>query len=164
MSKNLRLLYILERSALYLVLALGAYEAIAYLFIDKKWAEIILFGNFNYYFYLYILLAVAIPYALLFKNKLHRNFKFIASISIILGTFLGKIIFVYGGNAYPMSNRFGVGFEKYNEYELVKEIIFFMPPRSEVAIVVGSIGVVLFIFRLTDMLLSVSEVNQSQID
>lgn len=154
------LAYYLERAALYFVLALGAYEAIAYLFIDKKWAEIILFGDFKYYFYLYIILAVLIPYALLFKDYGNRPLKYIAAASIILGTFLGKAIFIYGGNAYPMNNRFGVGFEKYYEYEEVKDVIFFMPPWSEIAIVIGSVGVILFIFRIADLYLSVSIVDE----
>ena len=160
--KSAMLMHLIERGALGFVMALGAYEAIAYLFIDKKWAEIILFGDFKYYFYLYIILAVLIPFALLYKHYLNNYFKLIASISIILGTFLGKIIFVYGGNAYPMNNRFGVGFEKYYEYEEAKEIIFFMPPWSEIAIVVGSIGVVLFIFRVADLFFSVSIVEQKK--
>ena len=160
MKKDSILMHILERGALFLIMALGAYEAIAYLFIDKKWAEIILFGDFKFYFYLYIMLAVALPAALLFKQNLAKYLKIIASVSIIVGTFLGKMIFVYGGNVYPMNNRFGVGFEKYNEYEQAKEMIFFMPPLSEIAIVVGSIGIILFIFRLADMLLSVSKVSE----
>ena len=159
-SKSTLLMYTLERWAFYFVMALGAYEAVAYLFIDKKWAEIILFGDFKFYFYLYIILAVVIPVAFLFKNSLNKYFKLAAAISIILGTFLGKIIFVYGGNAYPMNNRFGVGFEKYNEYEQAQEIIFFMPPWSEIAIVIGSIGIILFIYRLADMLFSVSEASE----
>ena len=106
------------------------------------------------------MLAVALPAALLFKQNLAKYLKIIASVSIIVGTFLGKMIFVYGGNVYPMNNRFGVGFEKYNEYEQAKEMIFFMPPLSEIAIVVGSIGIILFIFRLADMLLSVSKASE----
>jgi Ni/Fe-hydrogenase subunit HybB-like protein len=157
--KSSTLGYVLERAALYFVMALGVYEAVAYLFIDKKWAEIILFGAFKYYFYLYIILAVIIPFGLLFKNYLNKSLKLVAAISIILGTFLGKIIFIYGGNAYPMNNRFGIGFEKYYEYEEAKEIIFFMPPWSEIAIVVGSVGVILFIFRIADLYLSVSIVE-----
>ncbi len=160
LRRDFVLMHTLERTTLFFVIALGAYEAIAYLFIDKKWAEIILFGDFKYYFYLYILLAVAIPFAFLFQHYLNRYFKIIAALSIVFGTFLGKIIFVYGGNAYPMSNRFGVGFEKYGEYEAVKEMIFFMPPWSEIFITIGSIGVVLFIFRLSDMFLSVSKINK----
>ena len=160
MCKSALLMHILERGALYFVLALGAYEAIAYLFIDRKWAEIILFGDFKYYFYLYILLAVIIPFTLLFKDYLNKYFKLIASLSIIVGTFLGKAIFVYGGNAYPMSDRFGAGFEKYGEYEEVKEVIFFMPPWSEIAIVIGSIGIILFIFRVADLFFGVSVVEE----
>ncbi len=157
MKKDSILMHILERGALFLIMVLGAYEAIAYLFIDKKWAAIILFGDFKFYFYLYIILVVALPFALLFKENLGKYIKIIASVSIIIGTFLGKIIFVYGGNVYPMNNRFGVGFEKYSEYEEVKEMIYFIPPWSEIAIVVGSIGIILFIFRLSDIVLSVSK-------
>ena len=157
--KSTILAHILERAALYFVMALGAYEAVAYLFIDKKWAEIILFGDFKYYFYLYIILAVIIPFALLFKHYMNRYFKYLAAASIILGTFLGKAIFIYGGNAYPMNNRFGIGFEKYYEYEEALEVIFFMPPWSEIAIVIGSVGVILFIFRVADLYLSVSIVE-----
>ena len=158
--KDAVLLHILQRATIYLVVALGAYEGIAYLFIDKKWAEIILFGDFKFYFYLYMILAVAIPFSLLFKDYANKSLKVIAFISIIIGTFIGKIIFVYGGNAYPMNNRFGVGFEKYYEYEQAKEIIFFMPPWSEIAIVIGSMGIILFIFRVADMYLSVSKVSE----
>ncbi|MDQ7066597.1 MAG: NrfD/PsrC family molybdoenzyme membrane anchor subunit [Sulfurimonas sp.] len=160
MCNSITLMYTLEKIALGFIIALGGYEVIAYLFIDKKWAEIILFGSFKYYFYLYILLAVVIPTALLFRHYLHRYFKLIASISIIIGTYLGKAIFVYGGNAYPMSDRFGVGFEKYGEYEEVKDIIFFMPPISEIAIVVGSIGVILFIYRVTDLFFGISTIQK----
>ncbi len=148
LRRNCKQTYILERATLYFVLALGAYEAVAYLFIDKNWAQIILFGDFKYYFYLYIALAVVIPFALLFRRKLTRKLKLLAALFIICGTYLGKLIFVYGGNAYPMSNRFGVGFEKYSEYEQVKEIIFFMPSFGEIAVVIGSFGIFLFIYRV----------------
>ncbi len=66
------------------------------------------------------------------------------------------MIFVYGGNAYPMSDRFGVGFEKYSEYEPVKDVIFFMPPWGEIAIVIGSLGIIIGIYRIVDAYLSVS--------
>jgi hypothetical protein len=55
-----------------------------------------------------------------------------------------------------MTDRFGVGFEKYGEYEEVKEVIFFMPPVSEIAIVIGSIGIVLIIVRVSNLLFSIS--------
>ena len=158
--RSLLLMYMLERATLYLIMALGAYEATAYLFIDKKWAEIILFGDFKYYFYMYLIMAVALPFALLFKHHLNIYLRAIAAISIVIGTYIGKIIFVYGGNAYPLSDRFGVGFEKYMEYDQVKDVIFFMPPMGEIAIVVGSIGIILIIYRVIDSFFSVSSMRE----
>ena len=154
------LLSLLEKISLYTVMALGAYEATAYLFIDKKWAAIILFGDFKYYFYTYLAMAVGIPFFLLFKESFSIRYKVFASIFIIAGTYLGKMIFVYGGNAYPMSDRFNLGFEKYSEYEPVKDIIFFMPPWGEIAVVIGSFGIIIVIYKLADAYFSVSKVQE----
>ena len=151
---------LIQKVTLYSVIALGAYEATAYLFIDKKWAEIILFGDFKFYFYAYLAMAVGIPFALLFKDLPHNGYKILAAVFIIVGTYLGKMIFVYGGNAYPMSDRFGVGFEKYTEYEPIKEVIFFMPPVGEIAIVVGSLGIIVLLYKVTDAFLSVSKIRE----
>ena len=154
------LLSLLQKITLYAVMALGAYEATSYLFIDKKWAAIILFGDFKYYFYAYLAMAIGIPFVLLFKESLSIRYKVLASIFVIVGTYLGKMIFVYGGNAYPMNDRFNIGFEKYSEYEPVKEVIFFMPPWGEIAIVFGSFGIILLIYKLADAYLSVSRIQE----
>ncbi len=159
-SKCIDLMSLLQKITLYSVMALGAYEATAYLFIDKNWAQIILFGDFKFYFYAYLLLAVAIPFVLLFKDFVHNFTKVVAAFAIIIGTYLGRAIFVYAGNAYPMSDRFGVGFEKYGEYDVVKEVIFFMPPLGEIAIVVGSLGIILLIYRVVDSIFSVSLIQE----
>lgn len=159
-TKCAGLMSLIQKMTLYAVIALGAYEATAYLFIDKKWADIILFGDFKYYFYAYLALSVGIPFVLLFNSFMHNGFKIIASISIIFGTYLGKLIFVYGGNAYPMSNRFGVGFEKYSEYAPIKSVIFYMPPLSEIAICIGSIGIIIFLYKMTDAFVSISKLQE----
>ncbi len=153
------LMALIQKITLYMVIALGVYEATAYLFIDKRWAEIILFGDFKLYFYLYLTLAVGIPFIVLFQHSIHNYYKILASISIIVGTYLGKIIFVYGGNAYPMSDRFGVGFEKYGEYTPLRDIIFFMPSFGEIAVVVGSIGIVILVYSIIDIYFSVSKMR-----
>ena len=158
--RSVLLMFMLERATLYFVMALGAYEATAYLFIDKKWAEIILFGDFKYYFYLYLMMAVAIPFALLFKHYMNIYLRVFAAVSIIIGTYIGKMVFLYGGNAYPLSDRFGVGFEKYFEYGEVKEVIFFMPLLGEIAIVIGSVGIILVIYKVVDSLFSVSLIRE----
>lgn len=154
------LLNSLKQMALYSVIVLGAYEAVAYLFIDKKWAAIILFGDFKFYFYAYIFLAVGIPFVLFFKNQTGNFIKVLAAFSIVIGTYLGRLIFVYGGNAYPMNDRFGVGFEKYGEYEPVREVILFAPSVGEISIVIGSFGVVLIVYKVIDSLLSVSLIRE----
>ena len=155
-TKCTSLMSLIQKLTLYSVVALGAYEATAYLFIDKKWAEIILFGDFKYYFYAYLILAVGLPFILLLKDFGHNSYKIFASISIIIGTYIGKMIFVYGGNAYPMSDRFGVGFEKYSEYNSYKDVIFFMPPFGEIAVVIGSIGIIVLFYKIVDAFFSVS--------
>ena len=154
-----KLIDFLRISALYFLALLAAYEALAYLFIDKKWGAIILFGQFKLYFYLYLFLAIGLPFILEFKKyKKHHLLVILGSVSMILGTYLGRYIFVYGGNAYPMSDRFGTGFEKYGEYESVKEFIFFNPHFSEILVVIGSIGVVLVVYKIIDKLFSVSKI------
>ena len=109
------LIHFLRVSILYAMAVLAIYEAIAYLFIDKDWGAIILFGEFKFYFYLYLFLAVGLPFLLKFKKHSNLLWVTLGAISVVIGTYLGRYVFVYGGNAYPMSNRFGTGFEKYGE-------------------------------------------------
>jgi len=154
----------LKQVAIVVIILLAAYEATAFLFIDKSWASVILFGNFKYDFYIYIVLAIGLPFALLtykiLKGEVHHIMTMFASISIIIGTYIGRFIFVYGGNAYPMSDRFGTGFEKYGEYEIVKETIFHAPSLPEIFVVIGSIGVILVVYKLFDLFLSVSSISK----
>ncbi len=152
------LINFLKDIALFSIVILGAYEATAYLFIDPTWGLMILFGNFKFYFYTYIAIAIGIPFVLIFRAQTSNTAKFIASIFIVVGAYIGRLIFVYGGNAYPMSDRFGIGFEKYGEYEVVKDIIFFMPSWGEIFIVIGSFGVILMIYKLLNSLFSVSKI------
>ena len=150
------LMELLSKITLYSVIVLGFYEIIAYLIVDSRAMLMMLFGPFSWYMYAYFIMTVMVPFGLLFWNSNRVMVKLAASISVILGTYLGRMVFVYGGNAYPLSDRFGVGFEKYGEYEPVKEVIFFLPSWGEIAIVLGSIGIVVFVYRILDSLLSVS--------
>jgi Ni/Fe-hydrogenase subunit HybB-like protein len=164
-SKNefLTLTIFLKKVTLVSIIALASYEATAFLFIDKKWANIVLFGNFKYDFYIYVIFAIALPFGLLslklIKKEVSNIVTIIASILIIIGTYIGRLIFVYGGNAYPMSDRFGTGFEKYGEYEIIKDFIFFSPTLTEIFIVIGSVGVVILAYTVLDKLFSVSKIR-----
>ncbi len=159
-EKCFELLALLKETALLSILALGAYEATASVFIDQKWRAIILYGDHNYLFYTYIALTVGIPFMLLYGTRVHRLFIALSAILIITGSYIGRLIFVYGGNAYPMSDRFGTGFEKYGEYEPVKQMILELPSRGELFVVLGSIGVMLLIYKLFDLYLDVSKTAQ----
>lgn len=158
------LLLFLKRATLAFIMILASYEVISFLFIDKKWASTILFSGFNYEFYVYALFALVIPFALLVYRLLKREVKhslfILAALSIIVGTYIGRFIFVYGGNAYPMSDRFGTGFEKYGEYDLIQDFIYFAPPASEICIVIGSVGVVFAVYKVLDNFFSVSKIRE----
>jgi len=149
----------LRVNALYIFAALAIYEVIAYLFIDKDWGSIILFGEFKWYFYAYIILAVALPFLLMFKNGRMKTRYILGAVLAIIGTYLGRYIFVYGGNAFPLSDRFGTGFEKYGEYEPIKDFIFNFPHTSEIMVVFGSVGVIIAVYKIIDSLFSVSDIR-----
>lgn len=155
-----KLIAFLRKSSLYVIALLAIYEAAAYLFIDKNWGAIILFGQFKLYFYAYLFLAIGLPFALEFNEHTNKLWIIIGAISVVAGTYLGRYVFVYGGNAYPMNDRFGLGFEKYGEYEQAKEFIFFAPHMNEILVVIGSVGVVLAAYKLLDVLFSVSKIRE----
>jgi len=77
-----------------------------WMFLTPNWGAIILFGEFKFYFYIYLFLAIGLPFVLKFKQHTNRLWIMIGAVSAVIGTYLGRYVFVYGGNAYPMSNRF----------------------------------------------------------
>jgi len=158
------LLRTLRRLALILIFVIAFYEAVSFLFIDKKWASVILFEGFAYQFYLYIVLAIVLPLLTIVFQLIRRNVNnflmIFMSLSIIIGSYISRYIFVYGGNAYPMSDRFGTGFQKYSEYEIINSFIYNIPPISEICIVIGSFGVAIAVYKIFDTLLSVSKVRE----
>ena len=139
----LDLMETIRKAILFFVIIVSAYEIFAYLVVDKSWAFNILFGYFKYaYFGGYILLALVLPFLLTF-NKGKPILTIIASISTIIGGYIGRYLFVYGGNANPLSDRFGTGYEKYDFYGVANSINYVWPHQAEVFIVIGSIGVAL---------------------
>jgi len=159
-----RLIRTLRRLTLIFIVLVATYEAVAFLFIDKKWASVILFEGFAYEYYIYALLAIAAPFLLitlqLINREVHAFVMMVVASSILIGSYLGRYIFVYGGNAYPMSDRFGTGFQKYGEYEVISSFISTTPPVAEICIVIGSIGVVIGLYKILDLFLEVSKVHK----
>jgi hypothetical protein len=153
------LIQYLRKSALYAISILAIYEVVAYLFIDREVGEVILFSAFKYYFYAYILFAVVLPFLLQFKKHSPNVWIVVGSIFAIIGTYIGRYVFVYGGNAHSVSNYFGTGFQKFGEYEKVKDFILYSPHSSEILVVIGSFGVVLAVYTIINRLLDVSKVR-----
>jgi hypothetical protein len=153
------LIDLLRRTSLYLIGALAVYEAIAFVFVDKAWGGLLLFGSFRYAFFVYLFLAIALPFVLESRRG-QWVWSLGGALSIVIGTYLGRYLFVYGGNAVPMSDRFGTGVEKYGEYEALKEVVTSSPHLPEILVVVGSLGVVLIVYTLIDRLLSISAVRE----
>ncbi|ARU50104.1 Polysulfide reductase chain C [Sulfurospirillum diekertiae] len=154
------LMDIIRRAMLFFVSLLGLYEIFGYMTVDKDWAFLILFGPFRYvYFTGYIFLTLALPFLCIVKAR-QPIFTLVASISVVIGGFVGRYLFVYGGNANPMSNRFGLGYEKYDFYALSKSFNYVAPHLGEIFIVVGSVGVVIMIYKLFDTLFSVNELRE----
>jgi len=150
----------IRKAMLFFVIILSAYEISAYLVVDKSWAFNILFGPFKYaYFGGYIFLTLVLPFLLTF-NKGKPILTIIASVSTIVGGYIGRYLFVYGGNANPLSDRFGTGYEKYDFYGVANSINYEWPHQAEVFIVIGSIGVALAVYKLVNLLLSVSKIRE----
>jgi hypothetical protein len=150
------LMSLIRKSMLFFLYLLAIYEVVGYLVIDKDWAFIILFGEFRVLFFGgYILFALVLPFLLLVKPD--RSYIIPASISVIIGGYIGRYLFVYGGNANPLTNRFGVGYEKYDFYSLTTNFNYVSPHLGEIFIVVGSVGVAIFIFKLVDTLFSITK-------
>jgi hypothetical protein len=154
------LMNLIRKGILLFISVLALYEVIAYMIVDKDWAFIILFGPFKYLYFLgYILLAMVLPFFLVFKPTKSYWKIVLASIFTILGGYAGRYLFVYGGNANPMSDRFGMGYEKYDVYELASSFNYIHPHLGEIFIVIGSIGVVLAIYKIFDSLFDVAKLR-----
>ncbi len=154
------LMELIRKTMLFFVFLLGLYEIVGYMTVDKDWAFLILFGPFRYVYFLgYILLTLALPFLLIIKPG-KPILTVIASIFVIIGGFIGRYLFVYGGNANPMSNRFGTGYEKYDQYSLADSFIYNSPHLGEILIVIGSIGVAMIIYKLFDVFFSVGKLRE----
>ncbi|WP_458700503.1 polysulfide reductase [Sulfurospirillum sp. 1307] len=154
------LMNLIRKGMLFFVSLLALYEVFAYMAVDKAWTLIILFGEFKtLYFGGYILLTLAIPFLLVFKEG-KPYLTLIASFFTIVGGYIGRYIFVYGGNANPMSDRFGTGYEKYDFYAIASNFNYENPHLGEILIVIGSIGVVLAVYKIFDSLFSVNKIRE----
>ena len=154
------LMNLIRKAMLIFIFLLGLYEIVGYMTVDKDWAYLILFGPFRYLYFLgYILLTLALPFLFIVKPG-KPIWTVIASVLGLIGCYIGRYLFVYGGNAKPMSNRFGTGYESYDVYSQAETFIYNSPHLGEILIVIGSVGVAMIIYKLVDALFSVGKLRE----
>ncbi len=154
------LMDLIRRGMLFFISILGLYEIFGYMAVDKDWTFLILFGPFKYLYFLgYIFLTLALPFLLVVKPG-KPIWTLISALCVVVGGFIGRFLFVYGGNANPMSNRFGTGYEKYDFYDVASTFNYVHPHLGEIFIVIGSVGVCILVYKLFDGLFSIGELRE----
>jgi len=136
----------LRVAGLIAIVLAGAYEAISGLGSLHE-------GPYHTMFLVYVIVGLAIPFVLfLIKQDV------LAGILMAIGTFSARELFVYGGNAEPMTNRFGKGFEAISTYNVadVEKFVYDSPHTMEILVIIGCLGLGIAIFKLLDTLLDVS--------
>ncbi len=108
---------------------------------------------FSTMFWGYVVVGLALPLVLFFIKQ-----DFLAAILMAIGTFSARELFVYAGNAEPMTNRFGMGPEAFSTYNVaeLEKVVYENPHTMEVLIIIGCVGLGIAIFKLLDTLLDVS--------
>jgi hypothetical protein len=137
---------VLRKAAIVLIVLVAIYEAIAGF---GKIGE----APFTTMFYGYVIVGLVLPLLLFFAKQ-----DFLASVLVAIGTFGARELFVYGGNAEPMTNRFGMGPEAFSTYNVaeLEKVIYEAPHSMEVMVIIACLGLGIAIFKLLDTLLDVS--------
>lgn len=160
-SDYVLLMNLIRRALIFFIVLLGLYEFIGYMTVDEDWVQLILYGPFQpLYFMGYVLLTFALPLLLVMKPG-KTGLTVIASVCVLIGGYVGRFLFVYGGNAVPMSNRFGTGYETTDLYGVAKSFIYTSPHLGEVLIAIGSIGIAIIVYKLFDGLFSVGNLREN---
>jgi len=137
---------ILKKAAIVLIVLVAVYETISGLGSIGE-------APYSTMFYGYIIVGLALPLVLLFAKQ-----NFLAGLLIAIGTFASRELLVYGGNAEPMTNRFGMGPEAFSTYSVaeLEKVIYEAPHSMEVMVIIACLGLGIAIFKLLDTLLDVS--------
>jgi hypothetical protein len=151
----------LRKVGLVLIVVMGAYELLNWAVVDPKWIDLIKHGSpVSSIYWAYIWIGLVIPF--LFFLIRNRLLNMLGGLGIIVGTFLMRLAFIYGGNIVPMSERVpGFGPQANGIYDLaaIKPYAYIAPHSMEVLIIVGCLGLGIAIYTLLDKLLAVREVE-----
>ena len=142
------------------VILAAIYEVIDFMVVDPKWMNLIIAGSpISWMYWGWIILGIAVPFVLFLTKK--PSAVLIGGISAVIGTFLMREAFIYGGNIVPMTDRFGTGPEATSLYNLatIKPYAYIPPHTMEILVIIGCLGLGIAIYSIIDSLFDVRSVN-----
>ena len=154
---------LLKKAGIVIIVLVGLYEIVNFMSVDTKWMSLIISNSpVATMYWSWIILGIVIPLILwISKNNAIAT---IGAISSLVGTFLMRQAFIYGGNVYPMTERVdGLGPQANSLYQLAEVTSFaYIPPHTmEVLIIIGCLGIGLFIYSLFDSIFAIRDINDN---
>ena len=145
-----------------LTILAALYEVINFMTVDPKWTNLIMSGSpISWMYWGWIILGIVVPLVLWLTKK--PGAVLIGAISAIIGTFLMRQAFIYGGNIVPMTDRFGMGPEATSTYQLgeITPYAYIPPHTMEILIIIGCLGLGIAIYSILDNLFDVRNINDN---
>ena len=152
---------LLKKVGIIIIVLVALYEVINFISVDSRWTSLIISGSpVSIMYWSWIVLGIVVP-LILWMSK-NNNIATIGALFSLIGTFFMRLAFIYGGNVYPMTERVdGLGAQANSIYQLAEITPFsFAPPHTmEILIVIGCLGIGLFIYSLLDSIFVIRDVN-----
>ena len=145
-----------------LTILAALYEVINFMTVDPKWMNLIMSGSpISWMYWGWIILGIVVPLVLWLTKK--PGAVLIGAVSAIIGTFLMRQAFIYGGNIVPMTDRFGMGPEATGTYQVAAITPYaYIPPHTmEILIIIGCLGLGMAIYSILDNLFDVRNINDN---
>jgi len=149
------------KTGVILTILAAIYEVINFKVVDPKWMNLIIKGSpISWMYWGWLILGIAVPFVLFLSKS--KGGILIGAISALIGTFLMRQAFIYGGNIVPMTERVpGFGPESTSTYINVTPWAYIPPHTMEILIIIGCLGLGIAIYAILDKLFDVRNVTDS---
>jgi len=146
-----------------LIILSALYEIINFMVVDPKWISLIVSSSpISWMYWGWIILGIIVPFVL-FLSK-NNGAILIGAISALIGTFLMRQAFIYGGNIVPMTERVdGLGPQATSVYNLDSLTAYaYLPAHTmEWLIIIGCLGLGIAIYSILDKLFTLRDVHDT---
>jgi hypothetical protein len=149
------------KTGVILTILAAIYEIINFMVVDTKWLNLIIKGSpISWMYWGWLILGIAVPFVLFLSKS--KGATLIGAISALIGTFLMRQAFIYGGNIVPMTERVdGLGPQSTTTYVNVTPWAYIPPHTMEILIIIGCLGLGIAIYAILDKLFDVRNVTDS---